>query len=72
MEGDDINLDYRRTDTKNYTAKLIEGVAHVNLESALGPISIYAILQLHMTVLQLHKLVYFQLGITHIKVNTSK
>ena len=45
-------------------------VAHVILESALGPISIYAILQLHMTVLQLHKLVYFQLGITHIKVNT--
>ena len=45
-------------------------VAHVILESALGPISIYAILQLHMTVLQLHKLVYFKSGITHIKVNT--
>ena len=38
-------------------------MALVILESALSPISIYAILQLH-------KLVYFQLGITHIKVNT--
>ena len=28
----------------------------------------YAVLQLHMTVLQLHKLVNFQLGITHIKL----
>ena len=25
MEGDDINLDYHRTDTKNYTAKLSSG-----------------------------------------------